>query len=225
MPPCELRRELRLERVVLEDGDLDGDVRVRGHEVVGHACQSDLPGSLLLMCHQSIVTGSPPAAADAGASDAAPADGAAADGAAGGSRAASTAARCKDDRCGRQKDRNAMAGSHWPSLLVVPGRVTARERARWGMTSPPMRSSARPVVAGHVPRARSRPAREEESGGDGIGGQPLRSCRSSDAPRSVAVSSSKVAERPFDTFGAANVGVSCGSVNAVSRRAGAWSRQ
>ena len=32
----ELRRELRLERVVLEDGDVDGHVRVRGRELVGH---------------------------------------------------------------------------------------------------------------------------------------------------------------------------------------------
>ena len=112
-----------------------------------------------------------------------------------------------------------MTGSHWPSLLVVRGRVTARERARWGMTSPPMRSSARPVVAGYVPRARSRPAREEESGGTEsavshsivpvVGRAPL--------GRGLLLESCGA---PVDTFGAANVGVRCGSVNVVSRRAG-----
>ncbi len=194
------RGQLRLERLVLEDGDLDGDVRVFRHVGVGGGLEVGLAG----VAGRDV----PPVDGDglaarggrcrrfrrgAGRRSGRGRGGRGRGG--GSSRAASTAARCEDEQCGRQKDRNPRAGSHWPSLLVVPGRVTARERARWAMTSPPMQSSAHPVVAGRVPRARSRPAREEESGGDGIGGQPHRSCRLSDAPRSVAVSSSKVAER------------------------------
>ena len=99
------------------------------------------------MCHQSTVTGSPPEPADAGASDGAAADGAAADG------ADETLLHRHGPRSRLLRSPEGPRSEHgfsWPSLLVVPEHVTARERAWWAMTSPPMRSSAHSVVAGRV---------------------------------------------------------------------------
>ena len=86
----------------------------------------------------------------------------------------------------------------WFSLAKPPRGTWTRHGAGAGTVGDDISSEAIICTPGRCrafPRARSRPAREEESGGDGIGGQPHRSCRSSDASRSVAVSSSKVAER------------------------------
>src|SRR5262245_8407638 len=101
--------------------------------------KSVLPGSPVVMCHQSTVTGSPPAAADAGASDAPPAVGAASDGApAEGAalpppppHAANTVAAVAR----RTANRRRVLIDQGPPR--ANGRVTARERARWAMTSPP----------------------------------------------------------------------------------------
>ena len=120
------------------------------------SCQSDLPGSLFLMCYQLIVTGSPPRGRGArmrrrrrGAATMAP---------------ASRAAAAGGDRRGREKDRDPRTGSHWPSLLVA-GRACHAPVGDDRLLHRDARSGR--------PTCSIRPAREEESGGR-IGAQPDR---------------------------------------------------
>ena len=171
-------------------------------------CQSDLPGSLFWMCHQSIVTGSrtrlPTPAPKRRSTAAAPLTKP--------SRAAGLepppvqAAKAIDAVARRTA--NPSTGSHWPKPPLGTGRVTTRERALWAMTSPPMRSSVRP---------RSRPGRPtsaippRQGGGvwrGGIGGSLVRSSPIlSTDNRSVAGLLLESCGAPVDSFGSATVGV------------------
>ena len=178
------------------------------------SCQSDLPGSLFWMCHQSMVTGSPRPPREAALRPTAAPDGA----------AAPTARRSwrrrrwtggEGDGRRREQDREPMTGSHLANGLLSC--CTATRVIDAG--TPPVGDDGLlraivvrgSVAAGAIPRARSRPAREEDWR-DGIGGQPRCDRRIIAGALRSRSSSSKVAN-PVDDFGSATVGSPIRDVN------------